>query len=64
MTYDPAHIKTEEFERLITKIDGEGRGVLIENFGEGNFEGELDQIKTKIRTHMNMSQRLSVNVDR
>lgn len=61
VTYDPAHIKTEEFERLLIQIDGEGRGMLVEAYGEGNFEGELDQIKTKIRTHMNMPQRLSVN---
>ncbi len=60
VTYSPAEIRTQEIQSFLSHLDGEGKVVLTQVFGEGNFEAELEQIKTKIRSYMNTSQKLNV----
>lgn len=63
ITYASAEIRIQEIQSFLNHLDGEGKVILTNVFGEGNFEAELEQIKTKIRSFMNTSQKLNVNVE-
>ncbi|MBE2973397.1 hypothetical protein [Priestia megaterium] len=47
---ESAEIKTK-IEEQKSRLEGEAKGMLTEVYGEGNFQGELDQVKTIIESH-------------